>query len=102
MHPDRPIRIWALLGDHRGDNNQVLGLAESLGLPFEIKPLEYHEEVRQGFWAARRRWLLRALPPSLIGLTKTSRTMLAGEPPDLAIAVGSRTAPIIRVLRRRS
>jgi len=102
MQSDRPIRIWALLGDHPGDNNQVLALAEDLGLPFETKPLQYHKDVQKGFWAARRRWLLRALPPSLIGLTQASRAMLDGEPPDLVIAIGSRTAPIVRVLRRRA
>jgi hypothetical protein len=31
----RDPRIWALLGAHAGDNNQVLALAEELGLPFE-------------------------------------------------------------------
>ena len=30
----KPLRVWALLGPHRGDNNQVLALAEALGLPF--------------------------------------------------------------------
>ena len=29
----QPPRIWVLLGERRGDNNQLLGLAEALGLP---------------------------------------------------------------------
>jgi hypothetical protein len=31
--------VWALLGPHRGDNNQILALANALGLPFEEKIL---------------------------------------------------------------
>lgn len=102
MRPDRPIRIWALLGDHRGDNNQVLALAESLGLPFEAKSLEYRKDVRKGVRGILWRALLRAMPPTLIGLTARSRAMLTGELPDLVIAIGSRTAGIVRILRRRS
>src|SRR5579872_2945852 len=102
MRPDRPIRIWALLGDHRGDNNQVLALAESLGLPFEAKSLEYRKDIRKGVRGILWRALLRAMPPTLIGLTGRSRAMLTGEPPDLVIAIGSRTAGIVRILRRRS
>ncbi len=29
----KPMRVWALLGPHRGDNNQVLALAEALASP---------------------------------------------------------------------
>ena len=40
--PGRPLRIWALLGARAGDNDQVLGLAEAIALPFEIKHLAYN------------------------------------------------------------
>ena len=41
--PDKPAaRVWALLGAHRGDNNQVLALAKALGIPFEAKQLTYN------------------------------------------------------------
>ena len=41
--PSKPqARVWALLGPHRGDNNQVLALARALGLPFEEKMLRYN------------------------------------------------------------
>ena len=33
--------VWVLLGPHRGDNNQVLALAEALGLPFRSIQLKY-------------------------------------------------------------
>jgi mitochondrial fission protein ELM1 len=89
----QPIRVWALLGPHRGDNNQVLALAEALGLPFEEKRLSYNQ--------------LRRLQPALLGATFKSvaadaRAQLEGEPPDLTISTGHRSVPVVRALRKRS
>lgn len=89
----RPIRVWALLGPHRGDNNQVLALAEALGFPFEEKWLRYNP--------------LRRLQPALLGATLKSvaadaRTQLEGEPPDLTISTGHRSVPVVRALQKRS
>jgi hypothetical protein len=86
-------RVWALLGPHRGDNNQVLALAEALGLPFEEKKLEYNQ--------------LRRVPPGWLGATFASvesscRAQLEGEPPDLTISTGLRSVPVVRELKRRS
>src|SRR5438270_6275292 len=86
-------RVWALLGPHRGDNNQVLALAEALGLPFEEKTLSYNG--------------LRRVPPRLLGATfasvdALSRRQLEGEPPELTISTGLRGVPVVRELKRRS
>src|SRR5438477_7585667 len=85
-HESRPC-VWALLGPHRGDNNQVLALAEALGLPFEQKMLSYNG--------------LRRVPPGLLGATFASvamgsRTLLEGEPPDLTLSTGLRRVPVGR------
>ncbi len=90
---ERQMRVWALLGPHRGDNNQVLALAEAIGLPFEEKWLRYNQ--------------LRRLQPKLLGATlksvaADSRAQLEGEPPDLTISTGHRSVPIVRALRKRS
>lgn len=89
----KPLRVWALLGPHRGDNNQILALAEALGLPFEEKSLRYNQ--------------LRRLQPALLGATLMSvatdaRAQLEGEPPDLTISTGHRSVPVVRALRERS
>jgi len=89
----KPLRVWALLGPHRGDNNQVLALAEALGLPFEEKWLHYNQ--------------LRRLQPALLGATLKSvaadaRRQLEGEPPDLTISTGHRSVAVVRALRKRS
>lgn len=86
-------RIWALLGPRLGDNNQVLALAEALGLPFEAKNLEYNH------WRHLRPGLLGA---SILSLTRESRTKVSGDPPDLAISTGIRSVPVAQWLRRRS
>jgi hypothetical protein len=90
---DQQIRVWALLGPHRGDNNQVLALAEALGLPFEEKRLRYNQ--------------LRRLQPALLGATLKSvaadaRAQLEGEPPDLTISTGHRSVPVVRALHKLS
>ena len=90
----RPIRIWALLGARAGDNDQVLALAEAIGLPFETKQLEYNR--------------LRVLGPRLLGrsvlsLTRKSQSSILTEPPpDLTISAGHRSVAVVRALRRRS
>lgn len=89
---ERP-RIWVLLGRRRGDNNQALALAEALGLPFEVKPLRYN---------ALRLLDKRLLGATLAVLEPQSRRQVAGEPPDLVIAVGHRSVPVVRALKRRS
>ena len=86
-------RVWVLLGERRGDNNQLLALAEAIGLPFEAKRLRY-------------RWL-RLLDKRLLGatlavLTPQSRGLVSGDPPDLLLAIGHRSVPVVRALKRRS
>jgi len=89
----RPPKIWALLGARKGDNNQVLALAEALGLPFERKQLTYN------------RW--RHLGPFLLGttllsLTPRARGIMSGEPPDLTLSTGHRSVAVVQHLRKRS
>lgn len=93
MSSQTPARVWALLGPHRGDNNQVLALAEALGLPFEEKQLEYNQ--------------LRRVPPAFLGarfrsVETSCRGQLEGDPPDLTISTGLRSVPVVRELIRRS
>jgi hypothetical protein len=89
-----PFRIWALLGARAGDNDQVIALAEAIGLPFETKQLNYN-----GF----RRLGPRLLGRSLMSLTGRSRHAILDEPPpDLTISAGHRSVAAVRALRHRS
>ncbi|WP_118857342.1 ELM1/GtrOC1 family putative glycosyltransferase [Sphingomonas mesophila] len=83
--------IWALTGDKTGDNNQLLALAEMIGLPFAVKRLSYN--------------LARAVPPrflgtSLLSLTAEARRQLAPPWPDLVIAIGRRSVATARWLKK--
>lgn len=89
----QPPRIWALLGEKIGDNNQLLALVEGLGLPFETRPMRYN--------------LARAIPPRFLGptlatLTGESRRWLAPPWPDLVLAIGRRSVPVARWIRKAS
>jgi len=93
LEQPRSPKIWALLGAHRGDNNQVLALAEALGVPFERKQLTYN------------RW--RHLGPRLLGATlrsldPRSRELLTGKAPDLTISTGHRSVAVVQALRKQS
>ncbi|MCW3798499.1 mitochondrial fission ELM1 family protein [Sphingomonas sp. BN140010] len=86
-------RVWALLGAHTGDNNQVLALARALGVPFERVELRYN--------------LLRKLGPRLLGtslaaVTADSRQLLRPPWPDLVVGIGRRSVPVARWLKQQS
>src|SRR5215211_8882518 len=90
---EEPPRIWAILGRKRGDNNQVLALANALGIPFETRQLNYNR--------------LRKLPKRLLGKNLASvlpeaRKLLQPPWPDLAIAIGHHSIPVVRWIRRQS
>lgn len=89
-----PPRIWALTDDRAGNCSQCLGVAEAMGLPFEVRPLAYAPAA-----AVFPNVLLGA---SLRGLTAGSRAALAPPWPDLVIAAGRRTAPVARAIKRKN
>ena len=83
--------IWLLIDDRAGNRSQCLGVAEALGLKFEVRGREYTAAA--------------ALPhvglgASFFGLTAKSRAELAPPWPDLVIAAGRRTAPVARRIKR--
>lgn len=90
--PARPMQIWALLDDRPGNRNQVLGVAEALGLPFESRDIRFNHLAR--------------LPNGLLGATvrvlqPASRAGLTPPWPDLVVAAGRRSAPVARWLKRQ-
>lgn len=86
-------RIWVLLGSRVGDNNQLLALAEALGMPFETRTLHY-----------RRLWALHLrLSPKGIGLIdRRSRRTIAPPWPDLVIGIGRRSVAVARWIKRQN
>ena len=95
MSEAKPL-IWVLLGEHKGDNNQVLALAEELGLPFEIKQLSFRRIA--GYDLGRMR--PTHLGSTLFTLDKTAQAQIKAPWPDLVIGVGRRSVPVARYIRR--
>ena len=84
--------VWLLLGPRPGDNNQALALGDALGLPYAIKRLDYN---------MLQRFSLR-LPPTLAALKREYRAALCPPWPELVVAVGRRSVPIARWIKRQS
>lgn len=86
-------RIWVLLGSRRGDNNQLLALAEGLGAPFETRTLTYRRSARL---------VMKLFPRSIAHLAAASRRWLKPPWPDLVIGIGRRSVPVARWIQARS
>ena len=86
--------VWALVDDRAGHTGQVLGVLGKLGLPYQLKRLEYN-------------MLGRLLPPalqgsSLMGLACGRSAPIVAPWPKLVIAAGRRTLPVLRHIKKVS
>lgn len=93
MSKNAASRVWVLLGPHQGDNNQVLALANALGIPFETRTLAYNRLRRLG---------PRMLGSTLLSVARSSRFQLQPPWPELVIGIGRRSVPVARWIRGRS
>ena len=85
--------VWVLLGPHRGDNRQVLALAEGLGVPFRPIQMRYR-------WFAHLPAVLRSV--AISQLTPEARAEIAPPWPSLVIGIGQRSAPVARYIKEAS
>jgi mitochondrial fission protein ELM1 len=83
-------RTWLILGQRAGDNAQVRALARALGWPAEVKQIHYDEAETTGF---------KDRGASLIGVDRTASASLEAPWPELIIAIGRRSAPVVRWIR---
>ncbi len=86
-------KVWALLDERQGNTSQTLGVAEALGLPFEIKQIEFNHLVR--------------LPNPLIykttiGVKETSRPLLTPPWPDIVISTARRLGLVASYIKSQS
>ncbi len=82
--------VWLLMDDRAGNRSQCRGVAEALGLRFQLQDLEYNAK------GALPNFVMGA---SFGGLTASSRVNLAAPWPDLVVAAGRRTAPVARHIK---
>jgi mitochondrial fission protein ELM1 len=92
IEPPAP-RVWVLADDRPGHRTQVVGLADALGWPYEVKDLRF---------TALNRISNRLLGASRLTLDRARSAALAPPWPDLAIAMGRRSAPIARWIGKQS
>src|SRR5437764_14596044 len=93
MSATRRADVWVLLGPHRGDNRQVLALAEGLGVPFRPIQMRYR-------WFAHLPAVLRSV--AISQLTPEARAEIAPPWPSLVIGIGQRSAPVARYIKEAS
>lgn len=86
-------RIWVLLGHRRGDNNQLLALAEGLGVSFETRTVTYRSIARM--------WM-KLFHRSIAHVEKESRRFLGPPWPDLVIGIGRRSVAVACWIKRKS
>lgn len=87
------MKVWVLADNRAGNVNQLLGVAEALGEPYERKDIHYTRWVRLPNWL---RWR------TFIGLDKKDRKQLVRDLPDLILSAGRRSFPIARAIKRLS
>lgn len=85
--------VWVLLGRRTGDNNQLLRLAEALGLPFRAIELRYDR--------------LHLIPPHILGatlvtLTSESKREIRPPWPELVLGIGYRSVPAALGIKKLS
>ncbi|MCQ2914610.1 MAG: mitochondrial fission ELM1 family protein [Alphaproteobacteria bacterium] len=90
---DNMKTIWVLTDDRAGNNNQSLGVAESLGLNIVIKKLCYNKWIRLPN-------VLRG--NSSLGIKKECLKEFCEPYPDIAIAAGRRASTMLRYLKKKS
>lgn len=92
MGLDDPV-IWALADEYSGNVSQCLGVAEALGLPYEVKRISYNK------WA---RLPNSVLGSSILHITRESAEEICSPWPNLVIASGRRTVAVARYIKKRS
>lgn len=85
--------VWVLLGPHRGDNNQLLALADELGLPSRTIEMRYKR-------FAHLPAVCRSVTVS--HLIPETRSEIAPPWPSLVLGIGQRSAPVARYIQRES
>ena len=85
--------IWILADDRAGNVNQLLGIAEALGEPYERKDIRYNG------WVKLPNFLRRA---TFIGITKESQKGLVAPYPNVVLSAGRRSFPVALAIKKLS
>lgn len=90
---EKNLIVWVLADDRAGNVNQALGVAEAMGVPFQVKNIAYNRLATLPNWIRGK---------SLMGITLESRKQLAAPWPDVIIAAGRKLVPIARAIKKKT
>ena len=82
--------VWVLLDDRSGNQSQCIGVAQALGIKYQVKTLKYSIK------SILPNWLVGS---SYFGLISESRASLVAPWPDIVISAGRRSARVRRSRR---
>ena len=92
MAVDKKV-VWVLADEYSGNASQCVGVAEALGLRYEIKKIVYNKLARLPN---------RLLGSKIVHITSESAVGIRPPWPDIVIASGRRTVPIGRYIKSKS
>ena len=93
LNSGKKERVWVIAGYRAGEHSQLIALADALGLPYEIKKLDYRRlEFRTNIFRGS----------DLRGIRQAQSTPLQSPWPDLLIEAGMRNEPVGRWVRDQS
>jgi len=87
------LKIWVLLDERAGNTSQSLGVAEALGLPFEIKRVEFNSFIKLPNFIINR---------TSLGIAQTSLKELSPPWPDMVIATARRLAAVATYIKAKN
>ena len=86
--------VWILADDRTGNVNQLLGIAEALGYPFERKEIRYSKWIKMPNFLRGK---------SLLGLTRESKKNIdTTNYPDIVLSAGRRSFPAALWIKKSS
>jgi len=85
--------VWLLIDDRAGNQSQCLGVAEALGLRYEIRELTYTAAAQLPNFVMGK---------TFGGLTPSARVNLVEPWPDVVIAAGRRCSPVARHIKDKN
>ncbi len=90
---DKKRQVWVIAGYRAGEHSQLIALADALGLPYELKKLDYRSlEFRTNIFRGS----------DLRGIRTAQSTPLQPPWPDLVLEAGMRNEPVGRWIRDQS
>lgn len=85
--------VWALIDDIAGHRNQVIGVAEALGMPYQVKKISFNKAAKMPNFLKGR---------NLKTIDIKNSDSLSAPYPDIIITAGRKSAPIAQYIKKQA